>query len=135
MQKNALMVKSLDTNHPVASSLGEINQPTTADVNTIVNTTCAAVDVWGANIYRGASFYTLFTDWQAISSKPLYVAEFGVDDFYTTSQSPVSGYEDQADQASWDHSLWLSMSQNLSANDPTKACVGGTVFEWNDEWW
>ena len=41
MQANALQVKSLDANHPVASILGEINYPTQADVTNIVNNICS----------------------------------------------------------------------------------------------
>ena len=51
MQVNALQVKSLDTNHPVASMLGEINCPAQTDVYNIVNNICTALDVWGANIW------------------------------------------------------------------------------------
>jgi len=135
MQANALLVKSLDTHHPVASILGEISSPTAAAVDGIVNTTCTAVDVWGANIYRGAELYGLFTEWQAMSSKPLYLSEFGTDAFHSTSWWPVLGAEDQAAQATRVGSLWRDLAEELSADDPAKVCLGGTVFEWNDEWW
>lgn len=135
MQANTLQIKSLDTNHPVASILGEINYPTQGDVNNIVNNICTAVDVWGANIYRGPEFYGLFTEWNSMSAKPLFLSEFGTDVFHATGWWPVIGYEDQPMQADFDHSLWLDLVQELSANDPAKVCLGGTVFEWNDEWW
>jgi hypothetical protein len=135
MQANALQVKSLDANHPVASILGEINYPTQSDVNNIVNNICTAVDVWGANIYRGPEFYALFTEWKGMSAKPLFLSEFGTDAFRSTSWWPVVGYEDQAMQANYINTLWLDMAKELSANDPSKVCLGGTVFEWNDEWW
>ncbi|MDO8488533.1 MAG: putative Ig domain-containing protein [Candidatus Omnitrophota bacterium] len=130
MQANALQVKSLDANHVVASILGEINYPTQSDVNNIVNNICTAVDVWGANIYRGPEFYALFTEWNGISTKPLFLSEFGTDAFRNTV-----GQEDEVMQADFDHSLWLDLVQELSADDPSKVCLGGSVFEWNDEWW
>ena len=135
MQANALLVKSLDAHHPVASILGEINYPTAADVSRIVNTTCTAVDVWGANIYRGAEFYELFNEWKAVSAKPLYISELGTDAFRSTSWWPVLGAEDEAAQATRVGSLWADLAQELSAVDPSKVCLGGAVFEWNDEWW
>ena len=135
MQANALQIKSLDTNHPVCSILGEINYPTQEDVNNIVNNICTAVDVWGANIYRGSEFYALFTEWAGISTKPFYLAEFGTDAFHTTSWWPPVGYEDEIMQANFVHSLWTDLAQELSASNSSKVCLGGTVFEWNDEWW
>ncbi|MCX6880889.1 MAG: hypothetical protein NTW21_44880 [Verrucomicrobia bacterium] len=135
MQANALTVKSLDSNHPVCSILGEINQPDAASVTAIVRTTCAAVDVWGANIYRGAGFYGLFDEWAAITTKPLYLSEFGTDAFRTSSWWPPVGAEDQAMQANRLTALWRDLTPHLSAVDPSQACLGGTVFEFNDEWW
>jgi hypothetical protein len=38
-------------------------------------------------------------------------------------------------QAQWVLSLWNDLFRNLSANDPAKVALGGTVFAWNDEWW
>ena len=62
IQKNAIRIKELDKHHAVASILGEIkidggenNQPLSETQN-IVNHLCSAVDVWGANIYRGDNF-------------------------------------------------------------------------------
>ena len=135
MQANALLIKSLDTNHPVTSILGEINVPSLSDVDHIVNDVCSAVDVWGANIYRGPEFYALFSEWKGISTKPLFLSEFGTDAFQSTSWWPVSGNENQVMQANFVSALWLDLAQELSANDPSKVCLGGTVFEWNDEWW
>jgi hypothetical protein len=135
MQANALTVKSLDANHPVCSILGEINQPDPATVAGIVATTCTAVDVWGANIYRGAEFYALFDEWAAISSKPLYLSEFGTDAFHTAAWWPPVGAEDQAAQAGRVTSLWQDLVPELSASDPQRVCLGGTVFEFGDEWW
>ena len=135
MQTNALSVKSLDANHPVASILGEINYPTQADVSNIVNQLCPAVDVWGANIYRGPEFYALFTEWKGLSKKPLFLSEFGTDAFHSASWWPVVGSEDLPMQAAYLQTLWSDLAQEFSAQDASKVCLGGTVFEWNDEWW
>ncbi len=135
MQANTLQIKSLDTNHPVCSILGEINYPTQGDVNNIVSNICTAVDVWGANIYRGPEFYAFFTEWASMSTKPIFLSEFGTDAFHTTSWWPPVGYEDEIMQADFVRSLWTDLAEELSAINPSKVCLGGTVFEWNDEWW
>lgn len=135
MQTNALSVKALDSNHPVCSILGEINQPSAAAVQDIVGTTCSAVDVWGANIYRGSEFFGLFSEWAGITSKPLFLSEFGADAFHATSWWPPIGYEDQPMQAARLATLWQDLAMELSANDPSRVCLGGTVFEFCDEWW
>jgi hypothetical protein len=135
MQSNALLTQSLDANHPVCSILGEINYPTQAQIDHIVSNVCTAVDVWGANIFRGPEFYGLFAEWEAISTKPLFLSEFGTDAFHTTTWWPPVGFEDEAMQAAFDHSLWGDLTRELSACNPARVCLGGTVFEWNDEWW
>lgn len=135
IQANAMQVQNLDDNHPVCSILGEINRPSTAEVQEIVTQVCTAVDVWGANIYRGPEFYALFSEWESLSPKPLFISEFGTDAFRTTSWWPPVGHEDEAAQADYLHTLWVDLSYELSAHNPARVCVGGTVFEWNDEWW
>ena len=135
MQSNVEITKDLDSNHAVCSILGEINYPTQADVNNIVNNVCTDVDVWGANIYRGPEFYALFTEWGGMSGKPLFLSEFGTDAFHTTSWWPPVGYEDENMQAAFEQTLWADLAADLSAHDPAHVCLGGTVFEWSDEWW
>jgi len=136
IQANAQQIKSLDAAHPVCSILGEINLADQADaLADIVGNRCKAVDVWGVNIYRGPTFGTLFEEWKALSTKPLYISEFGTDAFRTAPYRPLAGYEDEAMQAERLRSLWIDLAEELSAEHPAKVCVGGTVFEWNDEWW
>ena len=87
----------------------------------------SALDVWGANVYRGYSFRGFFDQYASVSSKPLLLTEFGCDAWDGTS-----GVEDQSTQASHISSQWLEIESNLS---PNGVCLGGTVFEWSDEWW
>ena len=101
----------------------------------IVNTVCTAVDVWGLNIYRGANFGLLFTEWASITSKPMFLSEFGADSYFLTSWYPVVGYEDETAQQNYMNSQWQDIVPELSALDSMRACLGGAVFEWVDEWW
>ncbi len=142
-QTAAALIKPLDANHPVATSYGEIDIPAAgqqlADTQNYVNNICPSVDVWGLNIYRpkGFSFRWLFDQWISISTKPMFLGEFGVDAFHaTTPTNPTPpGAVNEAEQAQWDVALWDDIVRNLSAVNPAKAALGGTVFAWNDEWW
>jgi|GEM_PF-1179811 len=131
----AKRIKELDPTHPVSSVLGDTgiysNSPyLPCDVSKIVNELCPSVDVWGLNLYRGNSFTDLFRQWLLISTKPFYMAEFGTDSFNLALSK-----EEQKMQADWDGFLWDEIYFNLSADNLSNPCLGGTVFEWNDEWW
>lgn len=139
-QTAAALIKSLDSNHPVMTSYGEINIDADgqrlADTQNYVNNVCPSVDVWGLNVYRGNVFGTLFDQWRAITTKPMLIGEFGTDAFRSAGPGGgVPGTVDEALQAQWELSEWNHLFRNLSANDPARVAVGGFVFEWNDEWW
>lgn len=131
-------IKAADPNHPVSSSLGE----GLGDWNYIVPLV-PGVDLWGLNIYRGASFGTLFAQWQSVTTKPLYLSEFGTDSFQTTQYTNPSGLlaqvqagsENRMTQASFNAGLWKEINNNLSAVNPALNCAGGTVFGFNDQLW
>jgi hypothetical protein len=140
----ALLIKSLDPNHPVASSIADpdiftvhplspsfspyaLARPYTSDM---VNTLAPDVDVWGIQVYRGAMFGDVFNEWASISTKPMFVGEFGAD-----SYDHRSGGENQPMQAQFDASLSDEDYLNLSAERTTGTSLGALAFEWNDEWW
>ncbi len=128
-QNAAALVKTRDTVHPVVSSYGTIfNKPN--DIETYVNQTCPSVDIWSFNEYRGPGFSQIFEQWRYISGKPMFLGEYGIDAYNSTTQQ-----EDQATHAQWGGWLWDEIARNLSANDPNNVAIGGAIFEWNDEWW
>lgn len=137
------LIKSIDTEHPVATSYGEI-VGTTPDLfftNTVdyVNNICPSVDAWGLHIYRGKSFSMRPSLWKSFSSKPMFVSEFGTDAFRTDSISSscmaISGEVDEVMQAERVMELWNELFLSFSAFDGSDAVIGGTAFAWNDEWW
>jgi len=134
----AQLIKTIDSNHPVASIYGEIeilpDQPLTK-TKQIVNETCQSVDVWGLNIYRGDNFSNLFDQWASITSKPMFIAEFGTDSYQTTGYWPVVGSPNEIMQKNFILSLLEDIRPELSAINPMKVCLGGALFEWVDEWW
>lgn len=139
-QTAASLIKALDTNHPVFAGYGEIDINDTgrrlADTQNYV-AQCTFVDAWCLNIYRGASFGTLFTQWQSITAKPMFIGEFGADSFHTTnpSASPPVGAVNETEQRDWNISLWNEIFANLSSRNAASAALGGCLFEWADEWW
>jgi len=86
-----------------------------------------ALDVWSVNSYRGRSFGTLFEEYAGLSQKPMLLSEWGCDAWNGVSES-----EDQSMQADYIRSQWREIERNLA---PGGVCLGGTVFEWSDEWW
>ena len=121
------------TYHPVAVINGDIVEIGNATY-TSRDVDLPHVDIWGANVYRGLSFGSLFTDYASQSSKPLYIAEFGIDAYDNTT-----GMLQSALQASWAGGLWDELVRNSDPNFnkgvPSAVAVGGTVFEYSDEYW
>jgi len=112
-----------DTYHPVTSPNGEIdnigNQSMATD-----DISMNYLDAWGANIYRGISFGSLFADYAGKSTKPFWISEYGIDawDHQNMREYPET-------QALYVISLWGEM------NDHSDICSGGTIMAYCDEWW
>lgn len=91
------------------------------------------IDVWGINSYRGTvhtGFDTLFTDYAAVSNKPLLVTEFGPPASTRGDDDEVIELPDNA-QAQADYIL--VHFEDIVAH--RSICSGGYIFEWSDEWW
>ncbi len=137
----AQQIKALDVAHPVSTSYGEIDIQATgktlAVTATIVQSTCPSIDVWGLNIYRpaGGAFRLLFSQWASLTTKPMFLGEFGIDAYDVRIAAPLGQQVNEAEQAQVDQTLWDDVVRNLSARDASKVALGGTFFEWNDEWW
>lgn len=114
--------------HPVAVVNGDL-QYIGQSANGTTDAQMNYLDIWGANVYRANSFGILFTDYSAKSTKPLWIAEYGVDSWFTDQQNPPNSFEDTATQAQWTGRLWDEIITNKSV------CIGATVMEYSDEWW
>jgi hypothetical protein len=139
-QAAAALIKTLDMNHPVATSYGDIDIGAPglrlAYTQNYVNNVCPSVDLWALNIYRGNTLGTLFEQWRLITPKPMMLGEFGTDAFRSAgTANPPPGAEDGAMQKQWGLSAWDHLFKNLSALNPSNVAIGGCVFAWNDEWW
>ncbi|RYZ49164.1 MAG: hypothetical protein EOP07_24795, partial [Proteobacteria bacterium] len=122
--KNAgTIIKATDSSHPVMTNWGEI--PSKAIVDEF-----SMFDIWGLNIYRSKSFDDSFSKWKAVSTKPMFIGEYGADAF-----NALTNREDTNSQGIATEALTKEIMANLSATSSDKAALGGTIFEWNDEWW
>jgi hypothetical protein len=90
----------------------------------------SAVDVWSINIYPGLDFANRFNNWVVLSKKPMFVGEYGADAWDTTKNQ-----ENQAAQAEATTKLTQLIMAALSADDPAKGVLGGTIYSLTDEWW
>ncbi len=110
------LVRAADSAHPVATVYGEVPS----------SETLAAVDVdlWGINAYRGIGFTDLFDTFEARSAGPMFLSEYGADAY----NALISDYDpdSQADATT-------ALTQEILSHGDI--AIGGTIFEWADEWW
>jgi hypothetical protein len=89
------------------------------------------VDLVACIIYRGKNFGNLFRALKLVFDKPVYLAEFGADSYDAYLKK-----EDQNMQAFFLELQWRQIYENLANNPQGQGnCLGGTSFEWTDEWW
>jgi hypothetical protein len=111
--------------HPVTTALADQNLMATVAG---FEETVPALDIWGANVYRGSSFGTLFSEYGPASQKPLLVLEYGIDAYDNSrgNEYELAGNPTQADVA---EGLWKEIAAN------GQNCAGGTIMSYSDEWW
>jgi len=121
----AAEIKKIDPNHPVALGNGE------ESFLDIASKTCNNVDILAIISYRGKKFGNLFEHIKTYFDKPIFISEFGADSY--DSYLKKEAEEIQADYiiSQWKHLFnYTVFSGNKQGN-----CLGGTLFEWSDEWW
>lgn len=85
------------------------------------------IDFWAMQIYRGVSLGNFFNQYAAVSDKPLFLSEWGVDNYDSLTNSPYPNNGEFIAQTL--SSLWQEID---AASD---IAFGGCVFEFTDEWW
>lgn len=118
-------IHQIDPDHPVALGNGElISLEEAAKV-------CPDVDMAALIIYRGKTFGNLFKSLRMSWDKPVILSEFGADSYDAYLKK-----EDQNMQALFLEAQWKEIFKNSYPNkDGERNCLGGTMFEWTDEWW
>ena len=123
-ERIAAALKALDPSRPVATVYGELPSPATIAA-------IPSVDLWAINSYRGIGFGDLFTRWAALSNKPMFLGEYGADAW----DARDGGRENVEAQAEATRVLTETILATSTARHADGIAIGGTIFEWNDEWW
>lgn len=108
--------------HPVAINNGEIfnigDASKKADDNSLTY-----IDLWGMNLYN-YNLATRINQFKSKTLKPVVITEFGIDALDNRTKQEYETMQAVFDSLNW--------QQILSVKD---VCLGGTVFEFTDEWW
>ncbi len=114
-------IRTVDHRLPLINVYGEV--PSVEVINAMPLT-----DVWAINAYRGKSFGDLFTVLAARTTKPMMLGEYGAD-----AWNALLPGEDQASQAVATEALTREIHAQWSGAGGV--AIGGSIFEWCDEWW
>lgn len=120
----ALEIKKIDPKRPVAMGVGEVKSLGLAKEH------APDVDVIAMIAYRGPTFGNLFRQVRDKFDKPVVMIEWGADSFNAVRKRP-----DEKAQADFIRNQWLDIERNADPKKGAGNCLGGTLFEWTDEWW
>ena len=117
-------VKARDPRHPVAIANGDLQYLD------LIAQECKGLDVFGTNVYRGATARDLFEVVHQSLGLPVLFTEFGADAF-----DARRGREDDVTQARYLRSQWKQIYQESAGKGAAGNAIGGFVFQWSDGWW
>lgn len=124
----AKMIKSIDTNHPVAICNGD-----TLFLDKFVQH-APDVDAYGSNAYRGNYGFGAF--WEQVgeaADRPAFITEYGSPAYSGAGMTLAEAEQAQAD---YHRGNWLDIQTNSDGYaDGVGTSIGGVAFEWVDEWW
>ena len=122
MNAAAKLVHENDPNHPVTTAHGELP-------DAIALSLSPNIDVWGMNVYRWDDPETIFSQWEAISTKPMYLSEAGGDSYMTITKNGFEqGVNENAQAVANAHILdKIFKNQDI--------CAGVAMFSFTDGWW
>lgn len=122
MNKAADKIHKLDPNHPVTTAHGELPDALALKMG-------SHIDIWGMNIYRWDNPEKLFSEWEAVSDKPMYLSEAGADSYMTISKGDFAKGVNEEAQATATDNILTSVFKNQNT------CAGVTLFAFVDELW
>ncbi len=116
------LIHKNDINHPVTTAHGELP-------DTLALSSCPNIDVWGMNVYRWDNPEEIFSQWEAISSKPMYLSEAGGDSYMTIDRDEYKKGVNEKAQADANAKILESVFNNIGVSS------GVTLFSFTDGWW
>ncbi|MDD5432721.1 MAG: glycoside hydrolase family 2 TIM barrel-domain containing protein [Candidatus Omnitrophica bacterium] len=122
----AIMIKSIDPDHPVAIGNGDILFLDRFAKN------APEVDIFGTNAYRGE--YGFGSIWRQVKEEadiPVLITEYGCPAYAQDSSLEVA----EELQAEYLQNSWEDIEGNAVFNRGVGNSIGGVHFEWLDEWW
>jgi hypothetical protein len=122
MNDAAQLIHENDSNHPVTTAHGDL--PDAMALSLSPN-----IDVWGMNVYRMVEPESIFSEWVAVSDKPMYLSETGADSYMAkVTEGYVQG-ENQKAQADANKKI---LEKSF---DSQGICSGVALFSFTDGWW
>lgn len=122
MNDAAGLIHDNDPNHPTTTAHGDL--PDAIALKMSPN-----IDVWGMNVYRWDKPESIFKEWKAVSSKPMYLSETGGDSYMQISKAGYEQGENQKAQADATNTILKAVFENQDI------CSGVTLFSFTDGWW
>lgn len=118
----AELIHNADPNRPVSTAHGEIPTPEILEA-------CPAVDIWGMNVYRWDDPSSIFSAWEEISGKPMYLSEAGADSYMTVAARGYAQGPNEQAQADATKKILEEVFRH------PEICSGVTLFSFLDGWW
>lgn len=122
MNVAAGLIHTSDLKHPTTTAHGDLPDALTLSLS-------PNIDVWGMNVYRWDKPASIFKEWEAISSKPMYLSETGGDSYMKITKAGYDQGENQKAQADATKNILKEVFDNQGI------CSGVTVFSFTDGWW
>ena len=122
MNSAAQRIHEADPSHPVTTAHGELPDSLAMSLSN-------DIDVWGMNVYRFDDPTPIFSEWKAISTKPMYLSEAGGDSYMSiTKDGYKQGYNENAQADANEKILTAVLNE-------TDICSGVAMFSFTDGWW
>ncbi|HEX4931747.1 MAG TPA: glycoside hydrolase family 2 TIM barrel-domain containing protein, partial [Gemmatimonadaceae bacterium] len=117
-------VKKADPTRPVAIANGDVQYID------LIAQECQGLDVFGTNVYRGASARDLFKVVKEKLGVPVMFTEFGADAYDAKAQK-----ESDVVQAKYLLAQWQEIYEQSHGKGRDGSAIGGFIFQWSDGWW
>ncbi len=122
MNNAAALIERNDFSHPVATAHGEL--PDSLAIAMSPN-----IKIWGLNVYRWDRPAAVYSEWAAISDKPMYLSESGADSYMTIAKEGYDKGVNEKAQADATTNILNAVFEHQAIG------LGVTLFSFTDGWW